>query len=130
MADKKDVPLQKRMGRTILQQRQLRGWSQATLAERLGLSIPYTGLLERGERLPTIPVLVSLADVFGISLDDLIQRKAPTEETWVQDVAALVRQVPAVARPTVVAMLQGVAHSSATIEVTSTQGRSQGTDSR
>lgn len=123
MADKIDEQLQRRMGRTILQQRQLRGWSQAALAERLGLSMPYTGLLERGERMPAVPVLVLLADVFEIGLDDLLQRKAPTEDRWVQDVVALARQVPDIARPTVMAMLHGVAQSSAAIEVTSSHVR-------
>jgi putative transcriptional regulator len=99
-----------RLGSAIRALRQSRGWSQAALAERLDVSIDYVSLLERGLRLPALPVLVMIADVFGADLDALVGRR-PRPSGWMAQAVDLLHAVPADARPAVFAMLRGVARS-------------------
>jgi transcriptional regulator with XRE-family HTH domain len=99
-----------RLGAAVRQLRRARGWSQAALAEKLELSTDYVSLLERGLRLPALPVLLAMADVLGADLDGLVGRnqRAPA---WMEQAVALLRAVPVDARPAVLAMLRGVAAS-------------------
>jgi len=96
--------------RSISFHRATRGWSQEELAERLGLSVAYTGMLERGERVPATPVLIKLAEVFQISVDALLERLG-REESWLQQAAELLLVVPEGSRATVLAMLRGLVSS-------------------
>lgn len=48
------------------------GWSQAELAERIGLSVEAYGRLERGRVLPRASTLVQLARVLHVGVDDLL----------------------------------------------------------
>jgi transcriptional regulator with XRE-family HTH domain len=54
----------------VLRQRQ--GWSMRELADRLGLATHgYIGDLESGRRQPSLELTVKIADLFGVSLDQL-----------------------------------------------------------
>jgi transcriptional regulator with XRE-family HTH domain len=48
-------------GTTIRRLREERGLTQAALAEAASLSTTYLGILERGENVPTLTVLLQLA---------------------------------------------------------------------
>lgn len=48
--------------------------SQAAVAKELGISWRAYQRYEAGERLPTVPILIALADFFGVSLDYLVGR--------------------------------------------------------
>jgi transcriptional regulator with XRE-family HTH domain len=48
-------------GATIRRLREERGLTQAALAEAASLSTTYLGILERGENVPTLTVLLHLA---------------------------------------------------------------------
>ncbi len=53
------------------------GWSQQKLAEKAGLSYNVITKIEQGAaKNPNIQTIIKLADAFGISLDNLIGRKA------------------------------------------------------
>ena len=53
-----------------------KGWSQQKLAEKTGLSFNAITKIEQGlAKHPTLKTLVKIADVFEISLDDLVGRK-------------------------------------------------------
>jgi transcriptional regulator with XRE-family HTH domain len=54
--------------------RHARGWTQAELAERVGIAIEVCGRLERGATLPRADTLVRLAEALGVSTDLLLGR--------------------------------------------------------
>lgn len=60
--------------------RKQKGWSQQKLAEKTGLSFNAITKIEQGlAKHPTLKTLLKLADVFGISLDELVGRKYLTK---------------------------------------------------
>jgi transcriptional regulator with XRE-family HTH domain len=73
----------------IREARQQRGWTQAQLAERSGITIGYIKQLEGGHKPnPTQDTLHKLARAFGISVsellgeDDELARPVPPVPTW------------------------------------------------
>jgi transcriptional regulator with XRE-family HTH domain len=55
-------------------EREARGWSQADLAERSGVSKAMVSKIERGETSPTAALLARLAAAFGLTLAGLLLR--------------------------------------------------------
>lgn len=49
-----------------------KGWSQAELARRIGVSTSAVGLYEQGRREPSLGLLVRLAQEFGVTTDYLL----------------------------------------------------------
>jgi transcriptional regulator with XRE-family HTH domain len=116
--------LQAALGASIRLHRLARGWSQEALAEHLDLSMAYVGMLERGERMPAVPVLVSLARVFGTSLDALVG--STEDEGWLSEATQMLRSVPPSTRRVVLAMLRGVVtHTEEPVSVTKRRGGSR-----
>jgi DNA-binding XRE family transcriptional regulator len=68
--EKVTLSLAKRLRRL----RAARGWTQRTAALRMGIGPPLVRRLERGMANPSLAVLVSVADAFGVALNDLIGR--------------------------------------------------------
>ena len=66
-------PLAKRFGRTLRRLRLEAGLSQETLADEAKLHRNYVGLLERGERMPTILVVQMLADALGTTMSKMLK---------------------------------------------------------
>ena len=60
-------------GRTIRGLREDRGWTQAQLAEAAGLSSTYLGILERGENVPTLSVVLQIADALELHPKELFR---------------------------------------------------------
>jgi transcriptional regulator with XRE-family HTH domain len=69
---RRDRSLARKVGAAISSARRGRGWSQETTAETLGVSANYLGLVERGERLLSLSVLVDACQVLGLSLDEML----------------------------------------------------------
>ncbi|HEV3162801.1 MAG TPA: helix-turn-helix transcriptional regulator [Isosphaeraceae bacterium] len=65
--------LTKNFGRIIRKRRRAAGLSQEALAANAGLHRTYVGMLERGERTPTIIAVKQLADALGVTMVDLIR---------------------------------------------------------
>ena len=59
------------IGRNIHHRRRLSGLSRQTLADRLGATPRQIGSIESGHRSITCDKLISLAAIFGCSVDDL-----------------------------------------------------------
>ena len=56
------------------------GWSQADLADRIGLSVEAYGRLERGRVLPRASTLVRLARTLHVGVDDLLGLRADSPD--------------------------------------------------
>ena len=50
-----------------------RGLTQEVLAERTDLSVSYIGFIERGENVPTLTIVLNLADALGVDAADLVR---------------------------------------------------------
>lgn len=61
-----------KLGPTVRRLRRNEGLTQARLAEQLGISPPYLNLIEHNQRSVTAELLIKLADVFGLELNDLL----------------------------------------------------------
>ena len=60
------------IGKRIRKVREQRGWRQEDFAERIGLSVTYTGMIERGEKVPKLETFITIANVLGVSADQLL----------------------------------------------------------
>ena len=65
-------PLQRQFGRVLRRRREAAGLSQEALAAQAEVHRNYVGLLERGQRVPTILVVQQLARALGTSMSELL----------------------------------------------------------
>jgi len=68
-----DEKLKKQLGANIVTYRKRSGLTQARLAERLNYSDKAISKWERGESMPDVLTLVQLAELFEITVDDLLR---------------------------------------------------------
>ena len=68
------------LGTRIVELRGARGLSQEALANELGISRQAVSRWERGEALPDTENLIALADLFEVSLDELVRGSSPEPE--------------------------------------------------
>jgi len=101
-----DTALALRLGRTLKRLRTELGWTQAQLAETVEMSVNHVGYLERGERLPSVPMLVGLARVLGTTTAELLGEDEVREPAR-KRALSMVRALPLATMPTVIAMLHG-----------------------
>ncbi len=82
------------LGKWVRAQRLWRGWSQAVLAEKVGVTPQAISLLEQGKRAnPGGQTLTRLAQAFEITLDDLlIEAGLASEQQATQGAAEAVEQ--------------------------------------
>lgn len=86
--------------------RKARGWSQATLAEAVGLSANHVGVIERGEKTPTLDTVQAFARVYGTTLGAMVgEADDPQLAGWLGQVHALAAAVPPAQRALVTAIL-------------------------
>ena len=62
-----------RFGAIIKRLRLMRGWSRPVAARRIGVHPTYLGLLEKGGNMPSVETLFEVAEVFGISVTDIVR---------------------------------------------------------
>lgn len=104
-----DAALALRLGNSLRRHRMGRGWTQARLAEAAEISINHLSYLERGERLPSVPMLVQLARALHLTASELLGETQI--DTWTTRVLALSESLSAAEKEMVLAMLQGLARS-------------------
>lgn len=88
-----DEALARKLGAAVAAARKRRKWSQETLAERIGASKNHIGFIERGERLPSVPMLVTLAEALDLSLDAVLSGRRESRRPGTE-IAALAASVP------------------------------------
>jgi transcriptional regulator with XRE-family HTH domain len=62
-----------RLGNRVRTLRRERQWTQVELAEMLGIDRSYLSEIETGKKDPSLRVLKTIADGFGLSLSQLLQ---------------------------------------------------------
>ena len=67
-----DEKLKHQIGANISAYRKREGWTQAQLAEKLNYSDKAVSKWERGESVPDVLILANLAELLGISVNDLL----------------------------------------------------------
>ena len=67
--------LKLKIGKNISEYRKLAGFSQLEFADKLNYSDKAVSKWERGESLPDIIILKQIADLFGITVNDLLGEK-------------------------------------------------------
>ena len=60
------------IGKRIRKCREEKGWRQEDFAEKIGLSVTYTGMIERGEKVPKLETFITIANALGVSADRLL----------------------------------------------------------
>ena len=60
------------IGRRIRKFREAKGWRQEDFAEKTGLSVTYTGMIERGEKVPKLETFITIAYTLNVSADLLL----------------------------------------------------------
>lgn len=60
------------IGKYLRKYRREKGLSQETLAEMTNLSSNYIGMLERGQKVPSLETFIELVNALGISADMLL----------------------------------------------------------
>ena len=60
-------------GRIIRTLREKRGWTQDEMAERAGMNATYLGFIERGENVPTLTIILLLAETLAVDAGDLVR---------------------------------------------------------
>jgi putative transcriptional regulator len=63
----------RRFGRTVRRLREAKGWTQATLAQRVGITREHLLRLEGGGYEPALGLALKLARQLGVTLNDLVQ---------------------------------------------------------
>lgn len=68
-----DEKLKNQLGANIAQLRKRSGMTQAALAEQINFSDKAVSKWERGESIPDVPTLMELAQIFDVTVDELLQ---------------------------------------------------------
>lgn len=71
-----DEKIKSQIGANIAERRKAAGMTQAGLAEKLNYSDKAVSKWERGESIPDVLTLMGLAQLFGVTVDDLLQDPA------------------------------------------------------
>ncbi len=86
------------LGKTIARYRVKRGWTQAQLADHLEMHQNHVNRLENDRMKPRPATLERLAEVFGITIEDLVETaQADMPLSWAKEdpeLAGLVQQIP------------------------------------
>jgi len=106
--------LAKRIGSSVAEARRRARLSQQQLADRLKVSRKHIGQIERGERTPSWPVTVRLAELLGLSLDAIVlskDKRSHRTHDWFEEAATLLRALPEERRREVLTILRVMATS-------------------
>ena len=60
------------IGKRIRKYREAKGWRQEDFAEKIGLSVTYTGMIERGEKVPKLETFITIVNTLEVSADSLL----------------------------------------------------------
>ena len=73
------------LGKRIKEARKLAKMTQEKLAERVNISTVFLGEIERGNKMPSIPVFISIAEALGVSCDFLLRDSVDTGAVFINN---------------------------------------------
>lgn len=73
------------LGRRIKKARKAKGLTQDKLAELTGISTVFFGEIERGVKLPSLPVFVAMVEALDTSADDLLRDSLSSGKYYVNN---------------------------------------------
>lgn len=73
---------------TLADARRDRGWSQAALAEKSGVSRPEISAIETGRLVPSVSVALRIASALGLSVEAVFGRRGTSQLAWAWEPAA------------------------------------------
>lgn len=65
-----------RFGAHVRRLREERGWTLEQMAEQAGMNGSYLGFVERGDNVPTLTVILLIAETLGVDAGDLVRHVA------------------------------------------------------
>ena len=68
--------MEQTLGKRIMENRKRLGWTQDRLAEQMGVSAQAVSKWENDQSCPDISLLPRLAELFGITVDELLGHKS------------------------------------------------------
>lgn len=68
----------KRLAARVREARQARGWSQAVLASKAGITREFLARIETAVQVPSLPMLEAIARVLDVDVVDLVTPSAST----------------------------------------------------
>ena len=83
----------KTLGMMIASLRKENGMTQFELAEKMGVTDKAVSKWERDLSCPDVNTIPKLAEVFGISVDELMQIKAESQNESKQDVTSMIHMI-------------------------------------
>lgn len=81
-----------KIGRKIAELRKQKNMTQPELADAMGVSFQAVSNWERGNSMPDISKLAELTDILGTTVDELLGKKNPVVEKWIESGDADVRE--------------------------------------
>lgn len=103
-----DSSLPKRLGGNIADRRKALGWTQAMLAERMGMEPESISRFERGATLPSLATLEQLAALLNTTIADLLAECPEEAYTEAQRISALLSDLAPDARASVLDVVERV----------------------
>ena len=77
-----------RIGQQIRKYRKAHGFSQEELAEKIGISVTHMSHIETGNTKLSLPVLVDIAHILEVRIDDLLNETPPERQITFEELAA------------------------------------------
>jgi transcriptional regulator with XRE-family HTH domain len=71
MPTPKKTTIQRKIGANVLRHREGKAITQQRLGELAGFSDIYIGLIERGQKRPTLEALAAIAKALGVTVSDI-----------------------------------------------------------
>lgn len=81
------------LGRNLAAARLARGLTQEQVAERLGIDMETVSRAERGVSWPTLPRLLSFADLYDVSISSLLQHSSSRTKDVAEDLRSHLDQL-------------------------------------
>lgn len=106
MTRRTDENLSRAIGKAIANKRQLAGFTQAQVAEHIGISDDAISKMERGSIMPTIKRLSEFATLYNCATTDFLTNASPTINDEVRYIINLLNQLDDDERVELVAIIE------------------------